>query len=81
MDTICTRCGEPWDIDEVLHGQIDEFDRDDCLIRRCPCCRTKATVQLSVAQRERLEEIAEVAKLFGDDVDGFVAFLEDLQLV
>jgi hypothetical protein len=29
-------------------------------------------------QRERLDEIAEAAQMFGEDLDGFACFLEDV---
>lgn len=81
MDTICARCGEPWDTDYVLHEEPEGFDRKGCLIRYCPTCKGKPEPRRNRIQRERMTIIAEAAGLFGDDVDGFVCFLEDAQLI
>lgn len=80
MDILCTRCGEPWDIYEVLHGEIERFERNGCLVSRCPCCWSKQSVELPVDLQRTLSAVAEVAPLFGDDIDGFAAFLEDQSL-
>ena len=36
MDLVCTKCGEPWDLDEVddMPGLVMEGSR----IIKCPCC-------------------------------------------
>ena len=75
------RCGEPWDLDTVLHDEPQEFARQGCLVHGCPCCRTAPPPRLTDEQRDWLQAVAELAVQFGDDLDGFAAFLEDLQLV
>jgi hypothetical protein len=80
MDLLCTRCGEPWGLDHVLHEEPEDFERDGCLIRRCPCCAKKEP-QLSKEQREHLDNVVTLALLHGDDIDGFVIMLEDYNLL
>ena len=82
MDIRCSSCGEPWDVDHVLHeAEPGEFDRQGGLIRRCPCCKENRRTPLSAKERARLAAIAEVAPLFGDDLDGLAAFLEDMEVL
>ena len=79
MDLICTTCGEPWDLYHVLYdAEPEDFERKGGLITRCPCCEDRDRPPLTEKQSERLRVIAEVASLFGDDVDGFASFLEDM---
>jgi len=78
---ICLRCAEPWSIDYVLHDEPDGFDRVGCLIRSCPVCRSRPKPKLPPELEERLCGIKEVALMLGEDLDGFAAILEDLQLV
>lgn len=80
MDLVCIRCGEPWDVVEVLHGQPHAFRRRGGLIRWCPTCPAVRPV-LSDAERHRLDCIAETAMLFGNDVDGLAATLADSDLL
>jgi hypothetical protein len=77
MDLICLTCGEPWEVDHVLHDAPADFERKGCLITRCPACAGRLPT-LTESDRERLGELAEVAVLHGSDIDGFAAFLEDL---
>ncbi len=80
MDIICTRCGEPWDVDYVRHEEPDEFERRGGVITVCPCCRNKP-VKLSKETKERLAAVREIAGLLGDDIDGLAATLEDFDLL
>jgi len=80
MDILCTRCGEPWAVDHVLHDEPDGFERDGGLITKCPACRN-GRPRLSTADRERLQLAAELARLLGDDVDALACELADLDLV
>ena len=79
MDLICSRCGEPWDLDYVLHEAPDEFDRRGGLIRACPCCHGEEPETMPAEKREKLAAVATVAELLGDDVDGLAALLEDFE--
>jgi hypothetical protein len=78
MDLICVNCGEPWDIDHVVHEEPEGFDRQGGLIRSCPCCAGKTLPPKSRDERHRLEAIKTVAELLGDDVDGCAAMIEDM---
>ena len=80
MDVVCTKCGEPWDLDHVLHEEPENFDRQGALIKSCPCCQGEQ-VKLSKEEKERLAIIQEIAWIFGDDIDGFAAELEDLGVI
>lgn len=79
MDLVCTNCGEPWDLDHVLHdAEPGDFERDGGLITRCPHCEEQTKTPLPEKQREKLEVIAAVAEYFGSDIDGFACLLEDM---
>jgi len=81
MDMICINCGEPWAIDSVLHEAPQEFTRTHSRIDRCPACPATGRPHLSTAERERLDLIAHLADMCGDDIDGFAAELEDFGFV
>jgi len=81
MDVLCTRCGEPWAVDHVLHGEPDGFEREGALIRSCPACRGKPKPELSPQRCSELEMVGCVAKLVGDDLDALASFVDDLALV
>ena len=80
MDIICTCCGEPWDICHVLHEEPQEFDREGAQIKGCPCCHGREPENLNRRTRNQLRALADAARLFGEDLDGLAAFLEDMQL-
>jgi len=79
MDLVCTRCGEPWSIDHVLHEEPESFERKGGVIFRCPSC--PKYVYHNDRQRHRLKLIRELGELCGNDIDGFAATLEDLGLL
>ena len=79
MDLVCTSCGEPWDMDYVLHDEPEGFERKGAAIVSCPCCKDRKT-PLSKEEKERLSAARELGELFGDDVDGYAAQLEDMGL-
>lgn len=81
MDLVCTCCGEPWHSDYVLHDEPDGFDRSGAMIRGCPVCRGKRPADQSRQQRDRLDTIAELAWLFGHDIDALAGCLDDFGLV
>jgi hypothetical protein len=81
MDMVCITCGEAWDMDYVLHEAPHAFTRHHSRIDHCPACPATGRPPLSGAERERLEMIAAIADMCGDDIDGFVAEFEDLGLV
>jgi hypothetical protein len=81
LDLVCTTCGEPWDLDYVLHEEPDGFVRKGAAIVSCPCCKERQHgKKLSKEERQRLEAARALGELAGDDVDGHAADLEDLGL-
>jgi hypothetical protein len=81
MNLPCINCGEPWDVDYVMHEAPHEFTRTHGRIDRCPACPATGRPPLSAAERQRLAVVAELADILGDDIDGLVAELEDLGFV
>ena len=75
MDLICTNCGEPWDMDTVLHDEPEEFTRQGAAIVHCPACKENGKPPPEL--REKLLAAREAGDLLGDDVDGYAAMLED----
>ena len=80
MDIVCTRCGEPWHTDHVLHDEPEGFIRNGGIIFRCPVC-PKEKPNLAPEERARLESIRDLGELLGDDIDGLAATLEDFDLL
>ena len=80
MDLVCIRCGEPWNLDHVLHEAPGDFTRNDGLISRCPTCPVKRPLHAD-AEIRRMNRIAALATLFGNDVDGLAATLADSDLL
>jgi hypothetical protein len=76
MDVLCLRCGEPWHTDYVRHEAPEEFERNGCVIARCPCCPDMSWVP--PAERERLAALVKVAEMHGNDLEAFAAYLEDI---
>jgi NAD-dependent SIR2 family protein deacetylase len=82
MDIICTNCAELWDVDYDLRGaEPGKIERQGALITRCPCCEANHRTPLPESVRRELAAIAKVAVYFGDDLDAFAAFLEDMELL
>ena len=79
MDLVCTSCGEPWDLDHVLHEEPELFTRAGAAIVACPCCKSR-TGELTTEERAKLAAARELGELLGDDVDGYAAELADLGL-
>ena len=83
MDIYCNRCGEPWDMDHVMHeAEEGDFDRVGGDIRMCPACRNKSDKELDVPQEVKDKNYirSELSYLLGDDIDGFAAMCEDFNL-
>ena len=79
MDLVCCSCGEPWDLDYVLHDESEAFTREGAAIVSCPCC-PETRPELTAGEEQRLAAARELGALLGDDVDGYAAELEDLGL-
>ena len=80
MDMYCSRCGEPWAMDHVLHEEPEEFDYHQGRISNCPTCvRTPdSQLKLTPTQKNRADIAGVLADVLGDDVDGIAAEMEDL---
>ena len=80
MDLYCSRCGEPWDMDYVLHDDPKEFDYHHGRISSCPTCQRTpdSELKLSPTQKNRADIAGVLADVLGDDVDGIAAEMEDL---
>ena len=80
MDTYCTRCGEPWDVDYLQHEIDDDFGfvfgTNRLVVLRCPSCGARHTSSRKASQRRAFAE--ELAQLLGDDLDGFAAEMDEL---
>ncbi len=78
MDVYCKRCGEPWDLYGVEHGDLTDDER----IRfwkglGCPSCFGKAVERRPF----RAEATAVLHEVLGDDLDGLAAELEDAEFM
>jgi hypothetical protein len=82
MDIYCPKCGEPCDQDE-LHVPGQSYDQSARIFRTEGCgilfdgvaCRPE-----SGAAPTRAAILQELADLLGDDVDGYAAMCEALDL-
>lgn len=82
MDIYCPKCGEPYDQDE-LHEADQTYAQSARIFRTEGCgmlldgvaCRPE-----SGADPTRAAILQELADLLGDDVDGYAAMCEDLDL-
>ena len=78
MDVYCKRCGEPWDLYGVLHGDLTDTERDRFWRGEgCPSCHGKAVEKRPL----RAELTTALHDLLGDDVDGLAAELEDAEFM
>jgi hypothetical protein len=82
MDLICVYCGEPWDMDYVLHESPKDFTRIGGVIKHCPSCPKDGTKpNLDNETKARLEIVESLGDVLGDDIDGLAAELEDFGLL
>lgn len=78
-DLICTKCGEPWDMDYVIHEEPQEFERRGPAITSCPACEFhKRENGGSILRPGESEAMLALADVMGDDSDGYAAMLEDM---
>lgn len=79
-DLMCINCGEPWDMDYVLHEEPQEFTRNGAAITRCPTCSYHERNDTKVRSDDDRAVYAAIADLLGDDVDGAVGMFEDFEM-
>ena len=78
MDVYCKRCGEPWDLYGVEHGDMNADERTLFWAGKgCPACFGKA-VENQPLRAQITEALHEV---LGDDIDGLAAELEDAEFL
>ncbi len=77
-DLYCGTCGEPWDLDYVLHEHDPDMKYKRGLIESCPCCPKPETARdgklrkprkLSRGEKNRAAMAKMLADVLGDDVD------------
>jgi methionine synthase II (cobalamin-independent) len=83
MDMYCARCGEPWDND-TFHDAAAELGKTyrdvvrDFQSRGCIAIGWQAT-ECERQPSMRTEAMAAMFDLLGDDTDGAMAMMEDLE--
>jgi hypothetical protein len=78
MDVYCKRCGEPWDLYGVQHGDMTATERDSFWSGEgCPSCHGKAVEKRPL----RADLTSALHEILGDDVDGLAAELEDAEFL
>jgi len=76
MDIYCKRCGEPWDLYGVEHGDMtDEECRRFWRGKGCPSCYRKPIEE----QPFRGQLTTVLHDVLGDDLDGLASELEDAE--
>ena len=80
MRLICTRCGEPWPLDKVLHDKRGTFERSGGRIDRCPACPQRDPVH-STRKQMQLNAIRVLADRLGKDAGRLAVALGRAQLV
>ena len=85
-DILCPRCGEPWDLESLHDVAADEgisFGevRARFMTKGCAGLAGDYFGPIAVCERdEHAATRAALADLMGDDVDGYIATLEDVGL-
>lgn len=75
MDLYCKRCGEPWELDYVMHEMSPEEKQAFLRGEYCPACKGK-----EVEERPfRAQLTSALHEVLGDDIDGLAAELEDAE--
>lgn len=82
MDILCPNCAEPWDMD-TLHDVADihgSFDAAYKVFRTKGCGEAFGDYYGNHCVPAGRPELAELAYLLGDDVDGYASMCEDFGL-
>ncbi len=78
MDVYCKRCGEPWDVYGVQHGDLTDEERQRFWKGEgCPACYGKPVEKRPF----RAEATAALHEVLGDDIDGLAAELDDAEFL
>lgn len=85
MDIKCPKCAEPWEVD-TIHDYVDahgsDFDTQYKLFRTkgCGVAFVKWSVKCEPVDSEQTHILAEMADMFGDDVDAYASFVDEFRL-
>lgn len=75
MDLYCSRCGEPYEFDYVMHDMTPQEKGDFLNGVCCPSCKGK-----EVTDRPFRAMLAgAMGEILGDDIDGLAAEMEDAE--
>jgi hypothetical protein len=77
MDTYCTKCGEPWDVD-CIHDP-DEYGLTLAGARIVECGACKWHAARGYPMRDHAALTAAMHDVMGDDIDGVAAMLDGLR--
>ena len=78
MDVYCKRCGEPWDLYGVEHGDMDDDERRRFWAGEgCPSCYGKPVEKRPF----RADLMGELHAVLGSDIDGLAAMMEDAEFM
>jgi len=77
MDLICTKCGEPWDLDYVLQEAPEDFIREGSAILHCPACPENEK-DIYIEAKNIAAKARAIADVMGDDLDGAASEMDDL---
>lgn len=88
MDIFCAYCQEPWEFDYIIddnclnNPEFKFFENNPACILRCPVCIKKndndADEETKKERTERIQKISVLGELLGNDIDGIVAMMDDL---
>lgn len=83
MDIYCTKCGEPFDMDElhelIAEGKAKTYSEARKLFQ-AKGCEAFGTSHGELNDKETAEASAMLFDMLGDDVDGIAAMMEDFGL-
>jgi hypothetical protein len=78
MDVYCKRCGEPWDLYGVNHGDMSPEERGRFWAGEgCPACFGKEVEKTPF----RAQLASALHEVLGDDIDGLAVELEDAEFL
>jgi hypothetical protein len=77
MDTACTKCGEPWDV-ECIH-EPEEYGLKLDGTRIVECCACAWHAERGYPLRDRAAIVDALHDVMGDDIDGVVSMLDGVR--
>lgn len=77
MDTYCTNCGEPWELDCLHDPEGFGLTLSGRMITACDACEWHAARGFKLRGTATLT--AALHDVMGDDIDGVAAMLDDIR--